>query len=144
MSFNCFVNSITRAAGEGEHNQEPADGVKKLDWNVNGSLTLHIESSRCDRRAGREGVLGTVSKVNIPDVQCVSQLFAASLVSVCGPDLHTILQPFVGNLLIVDIDLKADHVFLLSMQIPERLCDDNGCRRTRLVVSLVNLEKVMP
>lgn len=82
--------------------------------------------SLCDCRTSNESVVGAVSKVNISDAQSVSQLSAASLASVRRTDLHAILQPSIRDFIIVDIDLKGDRVFLLSMQVVKGLCDDDG------------------
>ena len=81
------------------------------------NLTFNVEFSCSDCGAGHERVLGAVSKVNIPDAQGVTELFAAGLTSVRGSDLCAVLQPFVCNFLIVDIDLKRDHFFLLSIHV---------------------------
>lgn len=102
-----------------------------------------MKMSLCGCRASNEGVGGAVSKVDISDAQSVSQLFAASLTSVRRPDLHTVLQPSVQDVITVDVDLKGDRVFLLSIQVLEGLCDDDGWKtsdgRQRLSYSKINL-----
>lgn len=61
----------------------------------------------------------------------MSQLFAASLAPVRRPDLHTVLQPSVRDLVIVDVDLKGDRVFLLSVEVLQGRGDDDGWKTTR-------------
>lgn len=78
-----------------------------------------------DCRAGLEGVLSAVSKVSVPDAQSVSQLFAASLASVGGADLHAVLQPFVRDFLVVDVNLEGDEVFLLSVHVLQHRRDED-------------------
>lgn len=68
----------------------------------------------------------------------MSPLFAASLASVCRPDLHAILQPFIRDLVIVDVDLKSNRLLLLSMKVLEACCDDDGWNTTKVMVSLPN------
>lgn len=80
-------------------------------------LTFNVEFSCGDCGAGHESVLGAVSKVNVSDAQSVIELFAAGLTSVRGPDLCTVLQPFECDFLIVDIHLKRDYFFLLSIHV---------------------------
>lgn len=82
--------------------------------------------SLCDCRTSNESVGGAVSKVDISDAQRMSQLFAASLASVRRPDLHAVLQPSVQDVVTVDVDLKGDRVFLLSIQVLEGLGDEDG------------------
>lgn len=93
------------------------------------NLTLNVKFGCRNCRASHEGILRAVSKVDIPDAQSVSELFAASLASVCGADLHTVLQPFVCNSLIVDIHLEGDCVFLLSVQVLQHRCDQNSWKK---------------
>ncbi len=64
--------------------------------------------------------------MNISDTQSVSELFAASLASVRGTDLHAVLQPFERDLCIVDVHLKRDCVLLLSVQVLQHCCDEDG------------------
>lgn len=64
--------------------------------------------------------------MDVPEAQSVIELFAASLASVCGFDLHTVLEPFVSDSLIVDVHLKRDGVFLLSIQVLQHCCDQNS------------------
>lgn len=68
----------------------------------------------------------------------MSQLFAASLASVCRSDLHAILQPFIRDLVIVDIDLKSNCLLLLSMKVLEACCDDDGWNTTKAMMPLPN------
>ncbi|CAG5962715.1 unnamed protein product, partial [Menidia menidia] len=101
-SFRCLVNSTTRAGTAGV----------RLGFGHGGS--------------GLEGVLSAISKMDVPDAQSVGQLFAAGLASVRGLDLHPVLQPFVGDSLVVDGDLEGDGVFLLSVQVLQHRRDQNG------------------
>lgn len=65
----------------------------------------------------------------------MTELFAASLTSVRGPDLHAVLQPFVRDVLIVDIHLERNRVFLLSIHVLQHGCDEDGCETTELKVN---------
>lgn len=85
-----------------------------------------MKMSLCDCRTSSESVGGAVSKVDISDAQSMRQLLAASLTSVRRPDLHAVLQPSVQDVITVDVDLKGDRVLLLSIQVLEALCDDDG------------------
>lgn len=90
------------------------------------ALTLNVKVSLCACRASGERVGGAVSKVDVSDAQSVRPLSAASLTSVRRPDLHAVLQPSIQDVITVDLDLKGDRVFLLSIQVLEALCDDDG------------------
>lgn len=68
---------------------------RKSNENHTRKLTLNMKMSLCDCRTSNERVGGAVSKVDIPDAQSMSQLFAASLTSVRRPDLHAVLQPSI-------------------------------------------------
>lgn len=85
-----------------------------------------MKLSLCDCRTSDEAVGGAVSKVDISDAQRMRQLFAASLTPVRRPDLHAVLQPSIQDAITVDVDLKGDRVFLLSIQVLEALCDGDG------------------
>jgi len=104
-------------------------------------LTFHIEFRCGDCRAGREGVLSAVSKVNVPDAQSVSELFATSLASVRGFDLHAIFQPFVRDSLVVDVDLECDRVFFLSVQVLQHRRDQNSWNNKQKFSKLLPLRK---
>ena len=56
------------------------------------------------------------------------ELLAADLTSVRRLDLHAVLQPLVGDALVVDGDLEGDGVSLLSVQVLQHGGDQDGCR----------------
>lgn len=74
-------------------------------------------------------VLSSVSEVNISDGERVRELPAADLTSVRRLDLNAVLQPFVGDSLVIDGDLEGDGVSLLSVQVLQHAGDQDGCRR---------------
>lgn len=98
------------------------------DCAIDAHLTLHMKLGRSDCRPCFEGVLSAISKMNVPDVQSVAELFAASLASVRGFDFHAVLQPFVRYSLIVDVHLKRDNVLLLGIEVFQHSCDQNSCK----------------
>lgn len=82
-------------------------------------------------RAGHKLVLSSVSKVNISNGERVRELPAADLTSFRRLNLYAILQPFVGDALVVDGDLEGDGVSLLSVQVLQHGGDQDGWRRQR-------------
>lgn len=92
-------------------------------------LTFHMKLGDRNSRPRLKGVLGTVSKMNVPYAQRVSQLFATSLASVSEFDLNAIFQPFICDSLIVDCCLKGDHVFLVGTDVLQLSCDQNSCKQ---------------
>lgn len=78
------------------------------------------------RRAGHKLVLSAVSEVNVANGQRVGQLPASDLAPLGRLDLHAVLQPFVGDALVVDGDLEGDGVPLLSVQVFQHGGDQDG------------------
>lgn len=66
--------------------------------------------------------------MNVPDAERVRELPAADLTSVRRLDLHAVLQPFVGDALVIDGDLEGDGVSLLSVQVLQHGGDQDGWR----------------
>lgn len=64
--------------------------------------------------------------MNVSDGERVRELPAADLTSVRRLDLHAVLQPFVGDALVVDGDLEGDGVSLLSVQVLQHGSDQDG------------------
>ncbi len=78
-------------------------------------VTFDKQVSGGGGRPSHKLVFSSVSKVNISDGERVRELPAADLTSVRRLDLYAVLQPFVGDALIVDGDLEGDGVSLLSV-----------------------------
>lgn len=93
------------------------------------NVTFHKKSSAGDCGTSHEGVFSPVSKVDIPEAQGVRELTTARLTTVGGPDLGAVLQPLEGDVLIVHIHLKCNGFFLLSVQVLQLGCNQNGCNK---------------
>lgn len=61
----------------------------------------------------------------------MGDLLAADLTPVRRLDLDTVLQPFVGNALVVDRDLEGDGVSLLGIQVLQHGCYQDSYRRAK-------------
>lgn len=77
--------------------------------------------------------------MDVADAQSMVELSASNLASVCGSNLYTILQPFVGHALIVNIDLKGDGVFSLSIDVLHHCGDDESCKHQRQTLASLPL-----
>lgn len=95
---------------------------------VNHKLTFDKQVGSCSGRSGHKLVLSSVSKVNVPYGEGVRELPAADLTPLRRLHLHPVLQPFVGDALIVDSDLKGDGVPLLSIQVLQHGGDEDRWR----------------
>lgn len=94
-------------------------------------VTFDEQVSGGGGRAGHKLVLSSVSEMNISHGERVRELPAADLAPVGRLDLHAVLQPFVGDALVVDGDLEGDGVSLLSVQVLHHGGDQDGCREER-------------
>lgn len=99
---------------------------KKLNKFLKIYITFNIEFCSCLSRTSSKLVFCSVTKVRIANGETVGELLASSLASVSGANFHPILEPFVSNVLIVDIDLKSNSVPLLSVEILKHGSDKNG------------------
>lgn len=127
-SFRCLVNSTTRAADRTRTTclrpklqAGPPRSLSRLE-----NLTLHVELGGGSGRAGPEGVLGAVPEVDVPEAQAVGPLSAARLAAVRGADLHAVLQPLVGDVLVVNGHLEGDGVLLLGTDVLQLRRDGDG------------------
>ena len=80
-------------------------------------FTFNIKVCGCSCRASNKFILSSITKMNIPDCEGVRKLFWTGLALVCWPNLNTILEPLVGDVLIIYIYFKGDGVSLLGIEV---------------------------
>lgn len=93
--------------------------------------------------ASHELVLSSIPEVNVSDGERVRELPAADLTPVRRLDLHAILQPLVGDALVVDGDLEGDAVSLLGVQVRQHGGDQDGCTGEQRSSDILEHQKVL-
>ena len=89
--------------------------------------TFDEQVSRSGGRAGHKLVLSSVPEVDVSDGERVCELPTAGLTPVRSLDFHAVLQPLVGDVLVVDGDLEGDAVLLVGVQVRQHGGDQDGC-----------------
>lgn len=91
----------------------------------NAYITFHKQVCRRGSGSSHKLILSSVSEVNIPDGEGVRELPSSDLTPVRRFELHAVLQPLVGDALVVNGDLKGDGVSLLSVQVLQHGRDED-------------------